>query len=558
MKSFKTIEFNNGFNFLVSCSINGKSNNGTGKTSLIQIMNFCLCSSSEKLSNYEELNNEEFSVDIEIDGKEITLSRNFQTPTKIKIIDRENVLGLGNIMDESKSVEQVKNQLDKVFFNMNENEITFRNLISPFMKRGAYAFNHIFKTHAMEPNIITQLKNSYLMNIPITHILELKKLIEEREIFLKLKEIKETDIIWKKEKINTLKQKIKELNGEIDDLEKVLKNFELNTTDKRMLKRLNEINKNLSKLIKNKYANINNIEANKEIILKEELLSIEQIKTLMNEAKFFISGRLEKRLEDVQQYHERLYKYRNERILEFSNQLEKEINQIDEQIELLNEEKTKILKVFNKNGYLDDYYNSNEILTEKKIERSSIQKQLDVYKELNNIDQKCKEKSDQIMEEMKKYHNCKEFISISDKFSEYINIVFNEKAKLIMDFKPNVNYYSKGYYYDWEIPKKLSSGYLKGCIAVYDLVMCYFNASRFPIFLIHDSVIFESTDKNYVAKFLNLAYKISKEENFQYICCVNDDQVVKEFLIEELIKLYNVAPRLSQEDTLFGIEFGKR
>ena len=64
LKTFKTIKFNEGFNFLVSESVDGLSNNGTGKSSLIQIINFCLCSSNEKIIEYEELKNHEFSIDL--------------------------------------------------------------------------------------------------------------------------------------------------------------------------------------------------------------------------------------------------------------------------------------------------------------------------------------------------------------------------------------------------------------------------------------------------------------------------------------------------------------
>lgn len=558
LKSFKTITFNQGFNFLISHSINGKSNNGTGKTSLIQIVNFCLGSSSEKISSYDDLNEEEFSIDLEICNKDITLSRTPKMATKIKVIDKDNLLGFGSITDEIKTVDQVKKQLNKVIFDMEEDKITFRNLISPFMKRGAYAFNHIFKTHAMEPNIVTQMKNSFLMDIPILPILELKDLIDERESFLKLKEIKESDIIWKKEKLNTLKLKLKDQNKDILKTENQLKNFELNLQDQTMLDELKTINRKLSELIKKKYININSIESNKKIISDEELLDLGQIKNIMNEASLFITPNLEKRIEDVQSYHIRLCRFRNDRIKEFIDELKKEIDTIDDELEQLNERKTNILNVFDKKGYLDDYYNLNEVLTEAKLERSNIQKQLDVYTELNNIDQKCKEKSDEIMTEMKKYKDCKEFLNISNRFTEFIKIIFNEEAKLIMDFKPSVNYYARGYHFDWEIPKKLSSGYLKGCIAVYDLVISEFNSNRFPIFLIHDSVVFESTDKNYVAKFLNLIYSISKKSNFQYICCVNDDQIVQSFLDKEVSDLYISSQKLSQEDTLFGIDFGKR
>ena len=257
LKTFKTIDFKDGFNFLVSESVNEKSNNGTGKTSLIQIINFCFGSSTEKISSYEDLNKEEFSVDVLINNKMITLSRTPQNFTKIKVIDKENLLGDGILEDETKTVDWVKNKLNKLIFGIENEEISFRNLISPFMKRGAFAFNNIYKTHAMETNIVTQLKNSFLMNVPIEPIIELKELVEERETFLKLKEIKETDIIWKKENQNTLRSRIKNLDKEIKENEEKLKKFELTLNEKEDINDINKINVELSNLIKEKYIYLN-------------------------------------------------------------------------------------------------------------------------------------------------------------------------------------------------------------------------------------------------------------------------------------------------------------
>lgn len=314
LKTFKTIEFSEGFNFLVSESVNGKSNNGTGKTSLIQIINFCFGSSTEKISTYEDLNKEEFSVDLVIENKTITLSRTPQNVTKIKIIDKENLLGDGVLEDEPKTIDWVKNKLNKLIFGIENEEVSFRNLISPFMKRGAFAFNNIYKTHAMETNIVTQLKNSFLMNIPIEPIIELKALIEERESFLKLKEIKETDIIWKKEKQNTLKSKIRNLDKEIKENEEKLKKFELTLNEKENINDIHKINAELSNLIKEKYIYQNYIESNKKIINNESLLGIEQIREILEESKFFVTNGEMKTLEEIQKYHIKLNKDRNERV----------------------------------------------------------------------------------------------------------------------------------------------------------------------------------------------------------------------------------------------------
>lgn len=558
LKTFKTIEFKDGFNFLVSESVNEKSNNGTGKTSLIQIINFCFGSSTEKISSYEDLNKEEFSVDVLINNKMITLSRTPQNFTKIKVIDKENLLGDGILEDETKTVDWVKNKLNKLIFGIENEEISFRNLISPFMKRGAFAFNNIYKTHAMETNIVTQLKNSFLMNVPIEPIIELKELVEERETFLKLKEIKETDIIWKKEKQNTLRSRIKNLDKEIKENEEKLKKFELTLNEKEDINDINKINVELSNLIKEKYIYLNYIETNKKIINNNSLLTGEQIKEILEEAKLFVTDAKMKTLEEVQQYHITLNKDRNERVKSLIESDQNKVKEIESKIDDINQTKMNILRGFDQKGYLDEYYSTNEIITNLKIEKSDLEKQLDVYIALNQIDSSCKEKVKSIIKKLEENDNCDNFNIINNKFKEYIKKVFDEDAKLIMECKNTGNYAARGYNYDWEIPRKLSSGYLKGCIAVYDLVLADFNSDRFPIFLIHDSVVFESTDKQYVARFLNLINEVIGENRFQYICCVNDDQIIEGQLNKKVQEKYKEAQRISQEDTLFGINFGNR
>ena len=84
------------------------------------------------------------------------------------------------------------------------------------------------------------------------------------------------------------------------------------------------------------------------------------------------------------------------------------------------------------------------------------------------------------------------------------------------------------------------------------------NINKYPLFLVHDSVVFDSTDKGYVAKFLNMVYESTKKYKYQYICCLNDDQIIYSDICEELRNLYNNSQKLSQKDTLFGISFGDR
>lgn len=559
LKTFKTIEFHEGFNFLVSESVDGLSNNGTGKSSLIQIINFCLCSSSEKIMEYKELNNHEFSIDLKFEQGILTLTRKIDgTSSKIIIDDENNILGLGTLKNSEKSIDNVKEKLSKLFFDVDDNVISFRTLISPFMKRGAYAFNHIFKTHAMEKNIVTQLKNSFLIGIPYEPVIRLKNIINDRETFLKLKEIKESDIIWKKENIRTLNSKLLKIKKEIGKYESDLKRFNIDNHDSESINNINNINLDLSDLLKQKFILKSQNDNNKKLIRNENILNINEIKEIITEADFLLSDSAITDIEKVQNFHHLLQSNRNNRIKEQIGENNRRISELDLQINDLLNKKKNLLKLFDKKGYLDEYYSINEIITQLKIEYSELEKQYNVYKELDKIEKDTKEKSKSVMKDMYENLNSSAFKKVNNRFSEYIKNVFGEKGKLIIEFKDNTQYSSKGYTFDWQIPRKASTGYLKGCIAAIDVVLIENNINKYPLFLVHDSVVFDSTDKGYVAKFLNMVYESTKKYKYQYICCLNDDQIIYSDICEELRNLYNNSQKLSQKDTLFGISFGDR
>lgn len=559
LKTFKTIEFHEGFNFLVSESVEGLSNNGTGKSSLIQIINFCLCSSSEKIMEYKELNNHEFSIDLKFEQGLLTLTRKIDgSSSKIIIDDENNILGLGVLKNAEKSIDNVKEKLAKLFFNVDDTVISFRTLISPFMKRGAYAFNHIFKTHAMEKNIVTQLKNSFLIGIPSEPVIRLKNIISDRETFLKLKEIKESDIIWKKENIRTLNSRLLKIKKEIDKYESDLKEFNIDNHDSESINNINNININLSDLLKQKFILKSQNDNNKKLIRNENILNINEIKEIITEADFLLSDSAITDIEKVQNFHHLLQSNRNKRIKEQIDENNRRISELDLQINDLLNKKKNLLKLFDKKGYLDEYYSINEIITQLKIEYSELEKQYNVYKELDKIEKDTKEKSKSVMKDMYENLNSSAFKKVNNRFAEYIKNVFGEKGKLIIEFKDNTQYSSKGYTFDWQIPRKASTGYLKGCIAAIDVVLIENNINKYPLFLVHDSVVFDSTDKGYVAKFLNMVYESTKKYKYQYICCLNDDQIIYSDICEELKNLYNNSQKLSQKDTLFGISFGDR
>ena len=90
-QSFKTIEFSAGFNVVwadrTQESTKRDSRNGLGKSTLIEIIHFCLGAKSSKGKGLlvEALKGWEFTLDLEVDGKEFSVTRCVDDPNNFYV-----------------------------------------------------------------------------------------------------------------------------------------------------------------------------------------------------------------------------------------------------------------------------------------------------------------------------------------------------------------------------------------------------------------------------------------------------------------------------------------
>ena len=97
-------------------------------------------------------------------------------------------------------------------------------------------------------------------------------------------------------------------------------------------------------------------------------------------------------------------------------------------------------------------------------------------------------------------------------------------------------------------------------IFCYDLMLAklWAKKAKSPIFLIHDSIIFDGVDERQKALALQLAESESKKEGFQYICTMNSDAIPrkdfdKDFDFDKyVVKTFTDA---KEEGSLLGIRF---
>ena len=82
-------------------------------------------------------------------------------------------------------------------------------------------------------------------------------------------------------------------------------------------------------------------------------------------------------------------------------------------------------------------------------------------------------------------------------------------------------------------------------------------AGRGPDFLVHDSKLYDGVDERQVARALELAAEVTREEGMQYIVTMNSDDLTKAERMGFDAEPYVIEPRLDDSDQggLFGFRF---
>ncbi|MFD6949019.1 MULTISPECIES: DUF2326 domain-containing protein [unclassified Nocardiopsis] len=80
---------------------------------------------------------------------------------------------------------------------------------------------------------------------------------------------------------------------------------------------------------------------------------------------------------------------------------------------------------------------------------------------------------------------------------------------------------------------------------------------RGPDFLVHDSKLYDGVDERQVARALDLAARVTREEGMQYVVTMNSDDLAKAQRMGFDADPHVIAPRLDDSETggLFGFRF---
>ena len=520
--TFQTVKFKDGLNFIVGSMSKENKNekgtyNGVGKSLLVKIIHFCL--GCGPIKSFEtELNDWEFTLKYKVDNKQYTVSRKCDDQNKI-------------IMNGKKStVKEFNEIMGNMLFDLekvNYKCLTYRSLISRFIRPNKYSYIHYNKFIPKEQEYNQNLCNDYLLGLDVSLIDKKRELVCKKKDLTNAKKIFEKDetiqnFFKKEEKIDVsiidLEQNIEKLKNEIKDFKIADNYYEIKKEADEEQSVLNKFENDII-LMKNALKNIDN-----SLNIKIDVPT-DSIIEMYKEAKVELNGMVVKKLQEVEEFHKKLLDNRMKRLVKQKNEIKSKIKSIEVQKVKLTSELNENLKFLGASGALEEYNSLNKKLNEyeNRLEKLNDYKKLiekyktelanvtiDLQKE-NMITNNYLKDSQQIIYQdtlvfrelaQRFYPNKISGIQIDNNESEQNQNRFNVSVEIVDDQSDGVNGIEI-FCYDYTI---LMNGY-----------------GHNVRFLFHDSRLFSDTDPRQKSECIKIADEYTKKYGFQYIATLNAD-----------------------------------
>ena len=567
--TFKEVRFRNTFNVVMADKSEHAtakdSRNGLGKSLLVEIINFCLGANLSETLKKEEMSDWSFSLELEIRNKVFIFKRSVEDEKYVHIEGDIRVLSLEeNINNPGRySIESFKRALGRTILgldprNEQKHVPSYRNLISYFMRTDNTAFNNPFTYFAQQPAWSKKIHNAFLLNLDWQLAVNIYNLQD------KLKKLDTADKSIEGGILDYSSKSVGELESEKINLEaklapriEELKSFKVH-------EQYYEIQEHADRITRKIHTLLNRLNLNTQVVnkyledLKEENSDKIDIEYIYKEAGLLFSSQLQKRLKDIEGFHEAVISNRKE-YLELEVKKLKDKNTEDKRkIQELTATKAEYMQILESHGALEEFSLLQEYVSSQRAQIQEVESKIRRLNEIKDAISELKVEIEQLIQNMRKDYSARRptltsMIKMFNKNSEYL---YSEPGKLSVDVG------KKGYEFKVDIKRSDSAGVKSMKVFCYDLMLAEYwsTVKDQSIPLIHDSKLFDGVDERQVAKAIELAMHKSNEQGWQYICTINSDAVPHDELTQAAQQQFLNSIVLQYHDkddsgTLLGISF---
>ena len=547
---FPTTEFGNGISFIYAKKDQPtdvkKSLNGLGKSLFVNLIDFCLLSSSTPHIQSAIKNNkvEDYLIALEFEIDEVNYV------IKRPLINSNQNIQFGEKNKELKNFSNTKNnkELSETLCDLIFKRSSYKGVYSNKWLRQLIPFyikkqSSSKKVNFLDP--IEYLQGSSEMSLIPLHLFLLnvnnRIFTENLQVSKKIKEIKpaikEVELLvknkYKVDDVVEVEGTLQRLKQQISIFEKNIKNFELADQYRDAEEEANQLTRTIKELLLNNISDKDKIDLYEESYQYKDNINAKTIEKIYREFNEIIADKVKKTLDDAISFRKKISKSREEFLQSEIDLLKSKVDERKELIKKYESQRASLLGILDSKEAISDITEAYLILSKKRENFSDLNSQIKTLKDLNSELASYLTSSSKIYEEILTISESidGELEKFRQTFFEIHDEIYTEfQGEASMVFRPNDKKDSK-IDFDISLPKKLSKGKNQARTLIYDLSILM-NSIRqnlkSPKFLIHDG-IFDGMDK---AHFIHLFKYLEKQKNsglrFQYIVTLNQEGTIKD------------------------------
>lgn len=535
---FRTVTFRDGLNVVLAerteASRETDSRNGVGKTTLFQIIDFCLGGQVRGSEGLGKLSGSdwEFSLTLEFGlGRELTVTRALDNTGDILLSGAVTELGLGDATPASIRTRAWTNWLGQRCFNLSSGDLkgeydpTFRRLFGHFLRFRADAYISPFETFGKQPPHQTQVDNAYLLGLNWLLAVEWQRWKDRNKT---LGALAKNDMDELAERLGELESRRVRVESQRRRLAKQVEDFEILPEYRHIETRANRATAQMQAIANEMTISARVLDLYRQQLTSEGADEAPAVLEVFQEAGVVFGDALERSLEEIVEFHAQVAKNRHDYLQAEVTRLEAAQQERADEVQRLENARREDLSLLETHGALEDFAKLQQRLGSAAATSETLGQQIEELREIRKG--KAAQKLAQVELQQRTALDVDERLpsvaSILENFSETFESLYGEPADLVIDVG------EAGYQFRVSLPMQGSHGVGKVGIFAYDVAVTneWARKGQGVGFLAHDSIIFDGVDERQIASGIRRAMQFGNELDYQYILTINSDDLPAEQL----------------------------
>ncbi len=570
--SFRPVRLTRGLNVILADRTEESSRkdtrNGLGKSTLIEIIHFCLGSRVTRGRGLAIPALEEwaFTMELSIGGNRITVTRATKAPNIVTVsgLDRDwpDIPNSDLMGERSFTQAQWRAFLGRALFSLPPSDApkynpSFRSLISYFVRRGHHAFGNPFLHSQYQKPWDVQLHVALLLGLEWQHAVQWQHIKDRNKDLKDLRKLVDRGAVsFVSTSIGELEAERVTLVQEIEDTSRALSSFKVHPQYRSIQHEADKVTEELHAATNANVLAARRLRLYRQAIESEEPPSSDSVEKVYEEMGVVFSDNVRRSLAEAREFYGLVVKDRRRFLQGEISRLERRMAKTDRKIKELSDARAGLLKILSEHGALEEMVKLQERHAGRCADLERVKTQIEQRRQMEADERRiARDKADLADLAAHDHEERRDIWKTPVRlFNLNSRALYKAPGHLVIDMSDS------GLKFNIEIAKSGSDGIGKMKIFCFDLALLEFCTGReLSIdFLVHDSEMYDGVDSRQRAAALERAHEVTEDTGTQYICALNSDMVPHDDFREGFAFDEHVRRRLTDgepEGTLLGIVF---